>query len=73
MFGLEGEKKPQFEFDLEKDIKKSKELADNITKEVESHLTDVEKQMKENGKSEELSKIAYGYKAAKKVLGNIHN
>ncbi|MBI5274589.1 MAG: DUF5398 family protein [Chlamydiales bacterium] len=74
MYGLEGQqKRARFEFDLEKDIKKNKQLSSKIMGEIDSHLKDVEQELK--GKkpgSDDLAAIAYAYKAAKKVISNIH-
>lgn len=75
MYGLEDQhKRPRFEFDLEKDIKKNHKLAKTLTTEIETHLHQVEQEIKSHKAShhDDLIAIANGYKAAKKVIGKIH-
>lgn len=71
MFGLEEQnKRPRFEFDLEKDLKKDKALGKKIVDSIDMRMKELEKQMKEK-KSDDLTAMAYAYKAAKKVIQNI--
>lgn len=75
MYGLEDQnKRPRFEFDLEKDIKKNKQLAKKITSEIDAHLATLDHDIKAHKASphDELISLANGYKAAKKVISTIH-
>lgn len=75
MYGLEGQqKRARFEFDLEKDIKKNKKMCTQLVSEIDTHLKEVETEMKgkKPGSTDDLTAIAHAYKAAKKVISNIH-
>lgn len=75
MYGLEGQqKRARFEFDLEKDMKKNKQKSTQLMSEIDSHLREVESELrgKKTSGTEDLAAIAHAYKAAKKVISNIH-
>jgi len=70
MYGLEKEKKP-FEFGLETELKKDKKKAKARLDEIEEHIHEVKKEIREGKSSKELDDlgvILHGYTATKKVL-----
>lgn len=76
MFGLEKKGKGLFEFDLEKDLKKTPTKAKEMLKKTEDRIQEIKNTLRQGTQSndfDQLGILLHGYAALQKVLTRISN
>ena len=70
MYGLEGDKRQKFDFDLEKEIKEQKGRKEELLKKCDQMIMETKNEMRREDK-EDLGILLNGYDALKKVINKI--
>lgn len=74
MFGLEKNKKPLFEFDLEKEIHQDPTKAQKLLKEVETKIQELKNLLRQGTSSKDYDNygaLLHGYSALQRVLNRM--
>ena len=74
MYGLEKNADEKFDFDLEVDIKKNPEQANQILKQIEKNIASIKDNLRKGAKTKELDDLGVmlqGYKSLEKVIKKV--